>query len=353
MAQPGALTRRARFALPILILLLVLFSWHRLRQPAPPGERPFVALSGQTMGTTWSVKLATAEFSPADARAAKAAITGRLDRVNALMSTWREDSELSRLNRHAAATPFPLSSQTVRVLEISREVSEATSGAFDVTVGPLVRAWGFGAGAALTPPAAGELEALRERVGFRKLTLEPAAARKLRSDLTVDLSAVAKGYGVDQIAEALSGLGHENFLAEIGGELRARGGHLDGSSFRVAIEEPREEGRAIHRVVALRDAAMATSGDYRNVYELEGRRVAHIIDPRTGRPAEHGLASVSVVHEEAAWADAWATALQVLGPQAGLATATERGLAAYFIERSPDGRFTTAMTPAFEPWLAR
>lgn len=349
----GGLPPRARVALPIVLALLVFFSWYRLSAPPPPGERPFVRLSGETMGTTWSATIATADFDAAAERAALEAVTARLDRVNGLMSNWQADSELSRLNRHASPEPFALSAETLRVFEISRAVGDASGGAFDVTVGPLVRAWGFGADAALTPPAPAELAALRERIGFDRLRFEGPAVRKARPDVAADFSAVAKGYGVDALSRALLDLGHANHLVEIGGELRARGNHLDGSPFRVGIEEPRAEGRSVHRIVALRDNALATSGDYRNAYELDGRRVAHIIDPRTGRPAEHGLASVTVVHEEAAWADAWATALQVLGPEDGRRTAEAQELAAYFIVRQADGTFESFMTAAFEPLLAR
>lgn len=357
-AEPGGgLPRRARIALPIVIVLLVLLSWHRYSQVP---ERPFVAYSGPTMGTTFSVKLALASLPAEEERAVGAAIAGRLERVNALMSTWQDDSELSRFNRHPASEPFAVAPETLRVFEISREVYARSDGAFDPTVAPLVRAWGFGAGAAASPPSDPELAALRARVGFDAIAIGSAAGTltRKRPDVVCDLSAVAKGYAVDEVARALAERGYADFLVEIGGELRAAGSHRDGTPWRVAIETPAPEPsqgtawRSIHRVVSLGDRGMATSGDYRNAYELGGERVAHIIDPRTGRPATHGLASVTVVHAEAAVADAWATALQVLGPEAGRARAEAQGLAAYFIVRRPDGSFESFMTPPFEPLLA-
>ncbi|NNL67562.1 MAG: FAD:protein FMN transferase, partial [Myxococcales bacterium] len=179
---------------------------------------------------------------------------------------------------------------------------------------------------------------------------------KARPAIACDLSAVAKGYAVDELARALGALGHERFLVEVGGELRGRGGHLDGAPWRVAIEAPVTLDREIHRVLALRDLSMATSGDYRNYYEQDGRRISHTLDPRSGRPIEHRLASVTVLHPEAVWADAWATALNVLGPDEGYTVAVEQGLAAYFIVRADvptdEGSYGVRMTAAFEPHLA-
>jgi thiamine biosynthesis lipoprotein len=162
------------------------------------------------------------------------------------------------------------------------------------------------------------------------------------------LSAIAKGYAVDQVADALRGLGYGDFLIELGGEVRAQGRRPDGAFWRVAIERPDSALRAVFEVVPLRDFALATSGDYRDYYELGGRRISHTIDPRTGRPVEHALASVSVLHPDAVHADALATALTVLGPEAGYALAEREGLAAYFIVRRKEGGFSSFATPAFE-----
>jgi thiamine biosynthesis lipoprotein len=281
------------------------------------------------------------------------AIVNRLDRVNAQMSTWVSDSELSRFNRHASTEPFPVSEDVRRVVEASRRVSAGSGGAFDVTIRPLVQAWGFGDAARIPGgPEPAELEALRARVGWHRLEVAGDALVKASADLVCDFSAVAKGFAVDAVSRDLALRGHVDHLVEIGGELRARGRRADGEAWRVAIETPSSEAtRTVHRVVALRDLSMATSGDYRNYYEQDGVRLSHTIDPRSGRPIEHGLASVTVLHREAMLADAWATALNVLGPEAGFELAVEREMAAYFIVRGPRATLEARSTPSFDSLL--
>jgi thiamine biosynthesis lipoprotein len=353
-AERDPLSPRARILLPLLLLTLLVVTWHRY-QSEPP--QPHFYVGGSAMGTTWSVKVADERLDDAQERAITDAATSTLERIDALMSTWRVDSELVRLNAHAHGSAFPVAPETFRVFEIAQRVSVLSGGAFDVTVSPLVDAWGFGAGARTVEPvspSSDELRELRSRVGYTQLVLDRAAQTitKRAAGVECDLSAVAKGFAVDEVARSLHELGFENFLVEIGGELRGAGVRLDGAAWRVAIEEPDALGRRIHRVVALRDAAMATSGDYRNYYELGGQRVSHTIDPRTGEPIRHRLASVTVIHAEAAEADALATALNVLGPQAGYSLAEAEGLTAYFLIRNPDGSFRTQMTQSFAAWLA-
>lgn len=291
-------------------------------------------LSGKTMGTTWAVKVVGLPCAPQDAQRAVAAA---LDGVDQAMSTWKPDSELSRLNRHEGPAPFPLSKATREVLELSLEVSQRSGGAFDVTVGPLVDAWGFGPPGEREPPTEDAIAALREVVGSRHLELSEAGVTKAQPRVRVDLSAVAKGYGVDRAAAALEALGARRYLVEVGGELRARGLNAEGAPWQVGVERPDPGARAVQRVVPLIDAALATSGDYRNFFERGGRRFSHTIDPRTGRPIEHALASVSVVADTCARADAWATALNVLGPDEGLALARRERLSAWFVSRQADG----------------
>jgi len=340
---------RAKVLLAGCLLALLLLALQRLAC-APDAAAP-LAFSGRSMGTSWSVKLAAAGLTPAERDRVQAAIAARLAEVDQRMSTYRDDSELSRFNRAAAGEPFAASPELLEVFRIAQAVSEASGGAFDVTVGPLVAAWGFGANAR-TPgsPSAAELAALRARVGFHRIALDLDAGTltKRSAGVVCDLSAIAKGYGVDQVAVALRSLGYAGFLVEVGGEVRAAGRRADGDAWRVAIERPQSGERGIWDVMELRDGALATSGDYRNFYELpDGRRISHTIDPQTGRPVEHPLASVSVLDAEAVWADAWATALNVLGPDAGYALAEARGLAAYFISHTADGGFRARETPAF------
>jgi len=326
----------------------------------PP--RTVVTLEGATMGTTWTVKIATPDLAKSDEQALAREIAATLAHVNDLLSNWKPDSELSRFNRYKGGTPFPVSRETLAVFKAAREVSELSEGAFDVTVGPLVAAWGFGAGATKRePPTKAELDALHKHVGFRNVSIhaEAGTLEKTRAEIVSDLSAIAKGFAVDEVARVLKRVGHDNFLVEVGGELLARGTHLDASPWRVAIEAPDEDRRSIHRIVELRDLAMATSGDYRSYYVAGGRRFSHTIDPRTAQPVNNALASVTVLHKDATHADALATALTVLGPEAGYRLAVDHGIAAYFILReNPLGNtqkdqasFSVKMTKSFEPFL--
>lgn len=351
MPPPGALNRRTQSLLLIGVVLLVGLSIYRLYFASPPG--PYVAFSGNTMGTTWNVKVAGDDLGPDAMRLIGAGIDAALDDVVGRMSTWEKDSELSRFNAMESTAPFSVSPTVLEVLGVAQRISRLSEGAFDVTVGPLVDAWGFGnqdRDLAQSPPSEATLQKLLGRVGYRGLELNPATGHMAKSHpgMQVDVSAIAKGYGVDRIGDALERLGQRDYLVEVGGELLARGQRNDGRTWRVAIEKPSQEVGAYHRVLELRNRAMATSGDYRNYYEVDGQRVSHTIDPRTGRPIRHDLASVSVVHERATWADAWATALNVLGPEAGYALAEAQGLAAHFITRSGPEGFANRSTPAFE-----
>lgn len=345
--QGIALSGRAKILLPLLLAVLIGASVHRLAcAPIPPVPAEF---SGASMGTSWSVKLAAVDVPRERRGEIRRAIEAELAAVDAAMSTWREDSELSRFNVHASSQPFPVSPEVAAVFRIAAEVSELSGGAFDVTVGPVVAAWGFGKTDGVpAPPSDAELDGLRERVGFRFIEVESGLLRKSRPDVAADLSAIAKGYAVDRVAAALEALGFDAYLVEVGGELRARGARSDGAVWRVAIERPDAEVRTAFDVIALRDIALATSGDYRNFYQSGGRRYSHTIDPRTARPIAHALASVSVLHPEAVYADALATALNVLGPEAGYALAEREGLAALFIVRESGGDFEVTATDGFE-----
>lgn len=302
-------------------------------------------LRGEAFGTSWMVRGAD-PLEGADALKRK--LDASLEAVDASMSTWRKDSELSKLNAGPRG-PVTVSPGLMTVLAAAEDVSVATSGAFDVTVGPLVAAWGFGAGKSDSPPSAEALGALRERVGYQKLTLDRSGrtVERAREDVSADLSAIAKGYAVDQMAEVLQAAGLSNWMVEVGGEMRVSGLGSKGKPWRLGIEKPTPEGRAVAFAIDVGDAALATSGDYRQFRRVDGRVVSHTIDPRTGAPVDHGPASVSVVAPTCMEADAWATALMVLGPK-GLPLATERGLAALILERTPDGAIEEHMNPAFE-----
>lgn len=327
-----------------------LAAWAACRGPV--ARPPIHTFFGATMGTQYTVRLA----NPPE-QLELAALEERVERtlatVNRQMSTYQADSELSRFNRHAGQDWFPVSADTARVVAAGQKVAQATNGAFDVTVGPLVNLWGFGPGGrASHAPSEAEIAECRQRVGYEHLAVrdDPPALRKARPDLYVDLSAIAKGFAVDQVARLLEQRGIAGYMVEIGGEVRTRGRKPDGSGWRIGIERPDAGVRQIQRVVELADQSLATSGDYRNFFEQQGRRYSHEIDPRTGRALEHTLVSVSVLAADCMTADAWATALLVLGSDLALPTARREGLEVLCILRTPDG-FLEQATPGFAACL--
>jgi thiamine biosynthesis lipoprotein len=305
---------------------------------------------GLALGTTYTVKVVgVSGTSGAGRQAIRSAIASELEFVDARMSTYREDSELSRFNRFAGSEPFEMSPETLEVFRRGLEISRETEGAFDITVAPLVSAWGFGPGQRpLEVPDEATLAALRKRVGYQKLVIENTGVRKSRPDVRCDLSAIAKGYAVDRIAQALDRMHVRNYMVEVGGEIRTKGRNFHGKRWRIGIERPDPSQRSILRVLDLDEQALATSGDYRNFYVKDGLSLSHLIDPRTGRPIDHGLASVTVVHEECTSADAYATALVVLGPEKGHALAERLGLAALFVIRDEQGGLVQKGTSAFD-----
>ncbi|MBK1646561.1 FAD:protein FMN transferase ApbE [Thiocapsa imhoffii] len=327
----------------LLLLLLILLSG------CGQDRDSVLELRGATMGTFYSVKL-IALPPTLTAEALQQRIDAELERVNDLMSTYRPDSALSRFNASRSTDWFASEPEVVALIAKAQRIHERSAGAFDVTVGPLVNLWGFGPEfQSFRVPDAAAIAHARERVGSDRLTTraDPPALRKTHPELFVDLSGIAKGYGVDRIAAILDEVGATAYLVEIGGELRAKGRKPGERPWRVAIERPQTDGRGIDRIVALEDAAMATSGDYRNFHREDGQIYSHTIDPTTGRPVEHELASVTVISEDCANADAWATALLVLGPEQGFAIAESEGLAAFFIRRDDD-QFTHRATSMFD-----
>ena len=293
-----------------------------------------VEFVGRTMGTTYSVKVAG---PPQWDRDPRLEIESVLRAVNDEMSTYLESSELSRFNRAPAGIWFGVSRDVVAVVDAAAAVSDATGGVFDVTIGPLVDLWGFGAGSEgrKAPKDEQVREALR-RVGHEHLESrsEPSALRKSVDDLQVDLSAIAKGHGVDRVFQRLLDLGAENVFVEVGGEVRATG-KVGDRAWLVGIQQPDARSDRLLAAFPLEDRAMATSGDYRNRY-VDGDEVySHTLDPRTGRPVRHRLASVTVVAESCMMADAWATAIMALGGEAGRALAEEQDLDVLFVSRVP------------------
>ncbi len=294
-------------------------------------------LSGPTMGTKFSIKI----FDPPVLKEDAGFLVDQLLRkVNDQMSTYLKNSEISRFNRSDSADWFPVSEELATVVAFSQSIAEKTGGAFDVTVGPLVNAWNFGPDRSKRKvPDVGLLEKLRQSVGFRKLSvrMDPPALKKSVPELGIDLSAVAKGYAVDRVVELLNEQGAENVFVEIGGEVSVSGNKA-GQWWKVGIQMPDAATDSVLIAHSLNvgggnDRSMATSGDYRNYFEVDGKRYSHTIDPRNGMPIEHTVASVTVVSGSCMAADAWATALNVLGPEQALQMAKTEELDVLIVAR--------------------
>jgi thiamine biosynthesis lipoprotein len=308
-------------------------------------------LSGATMGTTYSVKIA---FDPGansiiEFSNLKYSIDSILSDINQQMSTYIEDSEISLFNKFQDTSWFSISSDFAYVLQQSVDIGELSDGALDVTVGPLVNLWGFGpVQKSMTVPPDNRINELLEYTGLQNLVVDYSSdrVRKLNKKINCDLSSTAKGYAVDKLADYISNMNMENYLVEIGGEVKAHGKNQNKEIWKIGIAEPNSTSKPFY-VVSLNNLAMATSGDYWNFFEQDGVRYSHTIDPRTGYPVTHDLASVTIISESCLTADGLATAIDVLGPIDGYQFASENEIAAFFIVRDGN-KYTAKITPGFE-----
>ncbi|AGB81240.1 membrane-associated lipoprotein involved in thiamine biosynthesis [Serratia sp. FGI94] len=311
-----------------------------------------VNLDGKTMGTSYSIRYLPGDDTPS-ASTIQAEIDKRLELVNDQMSTYRPDSELSRFNRSRAVdTPFPVSAATAQVVSEALRINRVTDGALDVTVGPLVNLWGFGPeGRRSQVPDAAELAQRRAWTGIDKLAVQGNALVKHIPELYVDLSSIAKGYGVDVVVNYLQSQQVRNYMVDIGGEVRTRGLNGKEQPWRIAIERPVSGGeQRAQLVIQPGNMAIATSGDYRNYFEQDGVRYSHTIDPRSGRPVEHRLASITVISPTCMTADGLSTGLDVMGPERGMALANLLGIPVYMIVKTDDG-FEERYSEAFKPYM--
>ena len=345
-----AFARPAAFLVQCGLLLAAALILTGCEQPPPD---PTVRITGSTMGTSYDLKLVPTpgQTIPADL---KNRVEALLAGINKAMSTYDPESELSRFNRNPGVDWIAVSPELQQIVAESLQISELSSGVFDITVGPLVNLWGFGPEPRRDQaPSEAAIAQARERIGYWRLHVrdEPPALKKDRPDLYVDLSAIAKGYGVDQLAALVSSIGIHDYLVSIGGEVQARGRNGKGQPWTIAIEQPVPGQRAVERLIRLGDHSISTSGDYRNFFEQNGQRYSHLINPRTGRPVPQTLASVTVIGNQSAQADATATALMAAGPEFGFRLASEHHLAAFFILIGPDGAFQERYTPEFEPYF--
>ncbi len=296
-------------------------------------ESARIALNGPTMGTRWTA-LFYAEPS-VDPDTIRAALQAVVEEVDGQMSTWNAGSDLMRINAAPVGQWVPVPERLRQVLGLGLEIGRASGGAFDIGMGDAVTAWGFGPEAAAPDVIRAAMEAPR-RPAHEVLELDGDHVRKA-ARIALDLNGIAKGYGVDRLAETLRDHGVKDALVGIDGEMRALGLRPDGKAWTIAVEAPDPERRAPHSILALQDAAVATSGDYRHWVEVQGRRLAHTMNPGTGAPLIASPASVTVVARTCAEADAWATALMVLGKDRGAGLARRSGLDALFLMRDDEG----------------
>lgn len=317
------MSRHCRWLAALLCLLLLVGCKRELTQ----------RLSGQAMGSQWSISY----HGPATAEQLQPVVKARLEQLEQTFSHWRADSELSRFNAVQDTGWHPVSEDLAKVVQAAQQVAAETGGALDITLAPLVELWGFGpTGSRSTPPAQQEVEAARHSCGWQLLELRHShtgsSLRKKLPGLRLNVSALAEGYAVDELTALLQAAGLRGALVDVGGELRAFGSTVEGKPWRVGIQHP--SGQGLAQVVALQDAAVATSGTYRQGFHHQGQRYSHVLDPRTARPVDHATVSVTVQHPLAMLADAYATALLVLGKQEGTAVAQRLGLQCLFLEGS-------------------
>jgi len=320
--------------------------------PAGCTDRRETVFTGRTMGTTYSVKLVTGYLQPVSGLQSQ--IDKRLDEINQSMSTYREDSEISRFNRLATAgEKFRVSPDFMRVMQMAKKVFTITDGAWDGTIKPLVDLWGFGSEGkkAVFPPAAAVRQRL-QAVGFDAIQIvDDRYLVKRKASVNLSLASIAKGYGVDQIAALLRDSGFKNFLVEIGGEVYAAGHRKDGLPWRIGINTPRKEASLdqVYKVVNLTDGAMATSGDYRNFFEIDQNRYSHVIDPRSGYPVANGVVSATVLSADCTFADGLATALIVMKPDKGIELVNQlEGVDCLIVVMQTDGTLIDHYSKAFQ-----
>lgn len=306
--------------------------------------------SGYIMGTSYNVQL-VAESDPIKLDQYAKGIEAALVAVDQSMSTYKKDSELSRFNRLEAQQWFDISKDLLQVMNTSAQIHQLSGGVFDVTAGTAVNLWGFGPETINRIPGQQDIEAALKNTGFDVIQInkEKSQVRKMAPRF-VDLSAVAKGFAVDQVALYLNSVNVGNYLVEVGGEVRVAGNKPQQKAWKIAVEVPDTQKRAIQKIIALKDISMATSGNYRNFYQHEGRQVGHTIDPRTASPVEHNLGSVTVLAKTCADADAWATAMMVLGEEKGFELAVEQDLAVLMVVKQGEG-FKEIMSPQFKQIL--
>ncbi|MRS14911.1 FAD:protein FMN transferase ApbE [Enterobacteriaceae bacterium RIT691] len=310
-------------------------------------------LEGKTMGTFWRVSVMG--LDNAHAATLREKVQNQLNGDDMLLSTWKEDSALMRFNHASSTAPWPVSEAMADIVTESLRIGAKTQGAMDITVGPLVNLWGFGPDKQpVKTPDQAQIDAAKARTGLNHLTvINKSGSQYLQKDLPdlyVDLSTVGEGYAADHLARLMEQEGISRYLVSVGGALVSRGMNAHGQPWRVAIQKPTDKENAVQAIVDINGHGISTSGSYRNYYELDGKRISHVIDPTTGAPIQHKLVSVTVIAPTALEADGWDTGLMVLGPEKAQQVVREQNLAVYMIIKDDQG-FKTWMSPQFETFL--
>ena len=321
----------------------------------PVAERPMVEIHGRTMGTFYGVKV-VGDF-PGGQQALQTQVDTLLKHYNDEISTYDQNSSLSKFNQQQTTAPFPVSQDMADIVISALRVGQRTQGVLDVTVGPLVNLWGFGPDKRpIKTPTDEQIAAARQRVGIQHLhvdvSADHAALRKDVPNIYVDLSTIGEGFGADKVAEFLESRGVHNYLVEIAGASRSRGVNAKGEQWKLAIQKPTDELDDVQAIVKPDGRAISTSGSYRNYYELNGQRYSHIIDPATGKPITHRLVSATVITPTALEADGLDTALMVMGPEKAMAFAKQQHLAVYLVIKTDKG-FKAQYSESFEPYLVK
>jgi thiamine biosynthesis lipoprotein len=312
-----------------------------------------LVLTGRTMGTFWRISLAN--VAPERKASLQKAVQQQLDEDDRQLSTWKKESVLSRFNQYRGSEPQPVSDNMADIVTLSLRLGKMTDGAMNITVGPLVNLWGFGPEKQpVRTPDQAEIDAAKALTGLQHLrVIQRADGAYLQKDLPglyVDLSTMGEGFATDHLARLMEEEGITDYLVSVGGAVLTRGKNAQGQPWKVAIQKPTDKENAVQAVVDLQGHGISTSGSYRNYYELDGKRLSHVIDPATGRPIQHKLVSATVIATTALEADGWDTGLMVLGEEKAKALALREHLAVYLIQKQEDG-FTTWMSPQFKAFI--
>lgn len=336
-----------------LLGFMVVYLLASCDNPEPSAGSEAMVLEGKTMGTFWRVSLAG--VAPERRESLQKAIQQQLDNDDRELSTWKSDSVLSRFNQYRGSAPQPVSNNMADIITLSQRIGQQTSGAMDITIGPLVNLWGFGPDKQpLTTPTQQQIDAARALTGLQHLQVINRAGQSwLQKDLPalyIDLSTVGEGFATDHLARLMEQQGINHYLVSVGGAVLTRGKNAQGNAWQVAIQKPTDRENAVQAIVDLQGHGISTSGSYRNYYELEGKRISHVIDPATGRPIQHKLVSATVIATTALEADGWDTGLMVLGTEKAKALALRDKLAVYLIFKEGD-HFTSWMSPQFAAFI--